>query len=131
MIPELATALTSPEILPWLTGSGGALFVLAFWVNAERDDKKNIAKENRRLLDRVDERDDTVTSLVRECTSCISSITERVSLGQTTSEAVKESVHRLEQLVAQIPCAKYHVTPQHPASHDGPSSIPSGLPTGV
>lgn len=127
MVSQLGAALLSPEVLPWLTGSGGALVVLAFWVQAERSDKRELRKEcaSWRATDAV--RSDTVTALVRECTACITQITAQVSNG---SDQISDIVEQLRTKVENFRC---NATPTFPADERKPDArpIPGGLPKSV
>lgn len=128
MMQNLASALLSPEVLPWITGSGGALVVLFLWVQAERSDKRDLRKECATWRDRDASRADTVVQLVREATGCIATITERVSNGD---DAISDLLKTLQRTVADFRCNA--ATPTRKANeHKGDSSpIPRSLPESI
>jgi len=125
---QLASALTSPEVLPWITGSGGALVVLFLWVQAERSDKRDLRKECSSWRASDANRSEAFTALLRECTSCITKITEQFSHGNNRVDSL------LDELTDKVSSFRCNANSHRPEPHDGQQatgSVPRRLQDGV
>jgi len=128
MMTAVANALTSPDVLPWITGSGGALVVLFLWVQAERSDKRELRKECSSWRASDSTRSEAFTALLRECTGCITKITEQFSHG---NERVDTLLDELKDKVSSFRCNANHSHPEPYAGQQPASHVSRRLPDSV
>jgi len=71
------------ELLPWITGAGGALVVLSLWVWDLR--AKNTSLEN------------DIKEIAKDCIECITTVTERDNQNAEWRNRVTKMLERLER----------------------------------
>lgn len=94
----LAQTDSPVSIAPWmsvLTGSGGALAVLGFWV-------KTLLSEKRDLIANHREKDRELVAITRESIACIESAVHRADLGEDFRQRLEMLLGRIETKLSNL-----------------------------